>query len=158
MTRWSIGRNNYYFTGCVFLEDAPWYIFTIEYIIQTICDWFPPIPLPKFIKITRDNEKYTLREWCGTTQELFHIYVCSEVFQWCYSKINSRIIEFPYNMLKEQFPEHFEDEFETEIINREIEEHKEYSSSIEKEFKAVYDKLLHIYQYHKNRTENKEGN
>lgn len=60
MTRWGIGTNNYHFTSSIILEEAPWYIFAIEFCIQWICHFMPPIPLPKIkIKIDGEIEKLT---------------------------------------------------------------------------------------------------
>lgn len=142
MRRWSVGGNNYWFTSKIFLDTAPWYIFAIEYIIQIICDYFPRIPFPK-IKIKRDGEETDLRSWYGTTQDLFHIHICTPISNWCFSKTKLETLSFPYNMLKELFPESFIDEsiWDSEEDMIEIEKNKKYSNKLEIEFKKVYKKL-----------------
>jgi hypothetical protein len=150
MKRWGVGVNNYYFTGSIILEEAPWYIFLIEYSIHFICHWIPRIPLSKHIKIIREGEEYTLRDYYGTTGDLFHIYICSPIFEWCWNRIKWQTISFPYTMLKEQFPDRFEDENEyldkdsDEEEKKNVKDNLEYSTKIGDEFKIVYDKLSNI--------------
>ena len=142
MKRWTIGTNNYYFTSSIVLEEAPWYIFMIGSSIQQICSWFPRISLPK-IKIIRDNEETNLEEYYGTISDVFHIYICEPIFSWSYDKIKSTYIEFPYLMLKEKFPDIF-NEYKTEFYDEDkdhLKENSEYSKKIGEEFKVVYDKL-----------------
>ena len=146
MRRWSTGTNNYYFTGSIFLEEAPWYIFFIESLIMNICHWIPRIPLPK-IKIIREGEEYNLRSWYGTTGDLFHSYVCSKVSEWCWNKTKNYNINFPYEMLRELIPAsedpnpYFTDEDDKEDLKKNL----EYSKSVGKEFRTVYNKLDKIY-------------
>ena len=107
MRRWSIGINDYYFTASIWLEDAPWYIFVIEYVIQFICNCIPRIPLPR-IKIIRGNKETTLKDWYGTTEDLFHAFICGPVVEWCYKKINMESVDCPYYFLKKKFPKDFQ--------------------------------------------------
>lgn len=146
MRRWFIGTNNFYFVGSIYLEEAPWYIFALESGILKICDYFPRIPLPK-IKIVRENEKTTLREWYGSTHDLFHIFICSPITDWCYKKIEIKSFSIPYEMIKEKFPKEidnldipFDDDFEKNLI----EENKKYSELIGSYFKEAYIKLKKI--------------
>lgn len=105
MRRWSIGRNNIYFDASIYLEDAPWYVFLLDDLVNQTCGYFPPIPLPK-IKFTPkdETEKYTLRDWYGDTQQLFHAFVCAPITEWCYKKTKMELIGLPYFFLKEKFP------------------------------------------------------
>jgi hypothetical protein len=144
MRRWGIGYNNYYFTSSIHLEEAPWYVFMLETTIQNICHYFPRIPLPK-IKIIRDNEKTNLREYYGTTGDLFHVYICEPIFGWCWNKIKENSFNFPYLTLKEQYPDSFEDEdlWDEDQLD-EVKENEEYSKMIGDEFNIVYKKLSKI--------------
>ena len=56
MRKWSIGHNDCYYTSNLWLEEAPWYVFAIDYCMNYICSWIPAIPLPK-IKITDEDHK-----------------------------------------------------------------------------------------------------
>ena len=153
MKRWSIGANNYYFSASIYLEEAPWYIFMIEYSIQYICHYFPRIQLPN-IKIIRDNEEYTLRSYYGTTGDLFHIYICTKIFNWCYDRIKLKTFEFPFEMLKNEFPDLFKDAYEY-FDEKEVKDNLEYSMKIKEEFDVVYNKLENLI---KTRMERKNAN
>jgi len=148
MRQWSIGTNDYYYTGSIWLEEAPWYIFALGSFIQWICYFFPRIPLPK-IKIIREGEETNLKDWYGTTGDLFHCFICDPIFGWCWGKIKSTYIEFPYLKLKEEFPEMFKDE--NNIWDDQSEEEKlvreknsEYSKKVGEEFNIYYKKLQNI--------------
>ena len=141
MKKWNIATNNFYFTGSVHLEEAPFYIFTIEYITNYVCELIPDIPLPK-IKIIRGGEKTNLREYYGCISDIFHVYVHVPISKWCDEKIKITRIEFPYKMLKELFPENFTLIEDNEYLDDfKIKKNKNYSEEVEKEFKIVYKKL-----------------
>ena len=149
MRRWNIGTNNIYFSSSIYLEEAPWYVFFIEYIMNCICDWFPPIPLPK-IKIIREGEETNLQDWYGDLSHAFHSCVHMPIFDWCYRNIESNHFVFPFEMLKEIYPKDFEnwdeylkDEEDQEEYDR-LMRNKFYSDCIGKEFEKVYKKLEKI--------------
>ena len=143
MIRWNIVTNDYFFTSSVILEKAPWYIFTIEFCIQWICYFIPQIPLPR-VKIKINNEETNLKDYYGTVADLFHIYICSPITQWCFRKIKSDSIYFPYKELERMFPEKFKSEKELLFTEEETKENKEYSEIIGEEFLAAYKKLQQI--------------
>jgi hypothetical protein len=160
MRKWSTGTNDYYFTSSIWLEEAPWYIFFIENAIMWIChNLIPRIPLPSFIKITREGEEYTLREWYGTTNDLFHCDVCIPITTWCWKKIKHNDIYFPYEMLKEIIPDSayrtndIEYDFEEKCI---MADNKRYSDRISDEFKEVYEKLKNIGEVRRKQIEQEE--
>jgi len=142
MTRWFVGTNNYYYEGSISLEEAPWYIFAIEYIMDIICHYFPQIPLPK-IKIKRNGEIYTLNEYYGTTADLFHLYIHLPIFKWLYKNITNTHLRFPFQMLQEYFPDKisYTDFSDFEESVKEIDENKKYSEEVYEEFKLIYEKL-----------------
>lgn len=99
MRTWSVGYNNYYRTGGVYLREAPWYIFFLKDGVWWICDKIPRIPLPPItVKISRNeaikyndgNENVRLDEYYYDLHHLFHDRVCMKVFNWC----EDRITEF----------------------------------------------------------------
>jgi hypothetical protein len=149
MRRWSVGINNYYFTSCIYLDEAPWYVFALENTIQQICSYFPSISLPK-IKITMDGEETTLKEWYGSTSDLFHIFICAPISEWCFKKTETKYFQFPYEFLKERFPEDFKglEDYWTESDNfdekKELKENEEYSKKIGEVFNEAYKKLQTI--------------
>lgn len=148
MRRWTTGTNDYYYTAGIFLEEAPWYIFAIEHAIMWICHTLiPRIPLPSFIKITRDGEYYTLRSYYGTIADLFHAKICYAVTTWCWNKTKKYDIDFPYQMLENLIPESIDKDND---MDRDVDElyimadNKRYSDLIGEEFKEVYNKLKSI--------------
>ncbi len=167
MRRWSTGTNDYYFTAGIFLKEAPWYVFMIESIVMNICHLIPRIPLPKSIKVIREGEEYTLRDWYGTTADLFHIYVCAPISGWCSKKTKTHDIEFPYKMLKNLIPESVDDE--NDMVDRDLEEmyilaeNKRYADLLGEEFNEAYQKLKNIYVVRSkkiqegDKNENKDG-
>jgi hypothetical protein len=151
MKKWSIWTNNYYFTAEISLFEAPWYVFFIEEMIQFICHWFPNIPFPK-IKIIRDGYETNLKDYYGGTRALFHIYVCTPIYNWCWDNTKKEWIEFPYKKLERMFPEIIKDSDyyfkETEDIQEleRLHENKRYSDLLSSEFDEVYNKLKKIYE------------
>lgn len=146
MRKWYIGYNNYYFTSSIHLEEAPWYVFTLDLLIPLICDYFPPIPLPK-INIIRDGEKTNLREYYGTTRDLFHLFICSKITDWCWNKTKKQFISFPYEKLNKMFPEDFKDYSDFDDDEKEkqiIEQNKIYSENVGKRFEVEYNNLCKI--------------
>lgn len=150
MKRWAIGSNDYFCSGSFYLENAKWYVFSIERLVMFICDHFPSFSLPSFIYVyDTDGEKYSLKEYYGTTQDLFHIFICSPITQWCFRKTNSIPISFPLEMLKEKFPDEFKNSDYQDFYNEsEYKTHREsnleYSKELEKEFRNVYLKLQNM--------------
>jgi len=152
MRRFAIGTNHYYFTATIYLEEAKWYIFTLEKIMDFICHYMPRIPLPK-IKIIREKENYTLRSYYGTIADLFHVYIHMPIFNWCCNKTEAVPINFPYNKLKELFPKDFENLYSAEEIDEEIKENKYFSEIVQRQFNIAYDDLTEITKTQMNKKE-----
>jgi hypothetical protein len=66
------------------------------------------------IKFTPKGEtrKYSLREWFGDIQQVWHVFVCVSIFNWCQTKIKTTAVKLPYFYLKERFPDSFGTEIE----------------------------------------------
>jgi len=62
----------------------------------------PPIPFPR-IKITRDGEKTTMREYYGDLEQLFHCLVHRPVFQFCCKRMDTRSINVDYEVTRKAF-------------------------------------------------------
>ena len=97
--------NSYYKTCSLHIEFAPFWIFALSKITEFMCGYLvPPIPLPR-IKITREGEKTTLREYYGNLNHLFHLYVHDPVFQYCCRRMDSRFIDLDYDTARKAFYE-----------------------------------------------------
>ena len=103
MRRIGYGINSYHKNVHLNVDFAPFWIFALENLIEFICGYLiPPIPLPK-IKIIREGEKTTVREYYGDLQQTFHVYVHAPIFKYCYSRMDSKFIELDYEMAKKAF-------------------------------------------------------
>lgn len=144
MKRWFIAHNDYYFTASIHLEEAPWYIFALDNSIPYICDYIPRIPLPK-IKIIKDGEKTNLKDYYGTIQDLFHVYICEHISNWCWNKTKIKSFNFPYFKLNNEFPELFEEDhyYDSDEYDK---ENEKYSKKLCEEFEEVYEKLEGMYE------------
>ena len=144
MKKWALGTNDYFYTGGIYLEEAKWYIFMIGFITEFICDHFPSISLPSFIyTYSTDGEKLSLKEYYGTTKDLFHIYVCTPISIWCYKKTKCVHVCLPYGMLKEKFPVEVAG-LENKFDEIEVKDNLKYSEEVEIEFRKIYTKVENI--------------
>ena len=103
MQRWHIGANSYHKTASIHLEDAPWYTFALENFTFKLCSLVPHIYIPftDRIKVTRDKEVYTVYEYYGDLNCLFHVFVCAPITYYCFRKTNTKRIEITWDKLKE---------------------------------------------------------
>lgn len=110
MKFWTYAANSYYKTASYILEEGPWYSFVIESLIETICESLMVIPIPfgSNIKIKRDfldngeYETYTLKEWYGSLGDIFHVYICSPISEFCYKKRQETHLNTDYEQLKKE--------------------------------------------------------
>jgi hypothetical protein len=128
MRQWFIGTNNYWFTSTVFLEETPFVLIIMDYIIAYVCYMLSLLHLTKIA-------------------ELWHIYVCTWIVDLKCRYTKTICIPMPYFYLKEKIPKEFESDYEysEEIVtnNRNIarnysNRYKEYS----REFKERISKLI----------------
>lgn len=125
MERWSIASNSLFKKASIYHESGPWYLFFIEWLSVFICDWFPPIPLPRWT-ITRDSwlgddlikegEVTTLQDFYGNTRDLWHIKVDDPILQWVWKKYKRNCLELNYEEAAQKFPDQirWNDEDESE--------------------------------------------
>lgn len=109
MKTWIYTANSYYKTASYILEEGPWWSFTLETAIQNTCSALSvfPIPFGSKIRIERDfldgaYETYTLKEYYGSIGDLFHIFVCMPVTEFCWKKRQETRIETDYEQLKKE--------------------------------------------------------
>jgi len=127
MRKYSYGTNGYYKTASIFIEDAPWYIFALDTLIERICTLIPSIPLPPIkMKLSEEDAKFsgneysTWNEWYGDTSAWFCAMVHTPIMAFCNRYINFRSVDIDYNKLKEatikydeqQWPEYDDDDDE----------------------------------------------
>lgn len=155
MRHYSIGVNNYWRTASIHLEETPFCLFYLQRFVEWCCDKCPEIPLPPVKFKIRDPELRNefrktngwtdFREWFGDTQQLFHLFVCDNMFQFTRKHTKSVVINLPYNYLKELFPKVFEFEEELgyydEDDNALIAKNKRITDWTDQQFRELLPKL-----------------
>jgi hypothetical protein len=95
MRKIEYGFNSYHKTASINVDFAPFGVFALDRLIEGVCGYLvPPIPFPR-IKITRDGEKTTMREYYGQ--------VHSPIFQFCCKRIDSKSIDVDYEVTRKAF-------------------------------------------------------
>ena len=103
MKKIEYGFNSYHKTASINVDFAPFWVFALNEIVDGVCGYLVrPIAFPK-IKINRDSEKTTMREYYGDLQQLFHCHVHSPVFQFCYKRMDSKTIDIDYEAARKAF-------------------------------------------------------
>jgi len=152
MRQWFIGFNDYWFTACIFLEETPFHLVVLDFLVERVCwllDKIPfQLPRKKFrLKdkedwdYTKNNDGWTdWREWYGGIGQLWHAFVCVPTTDFIYKKTKSDVIYLPYFFLKERFPTAFESEEPCED-NDKIKINEKTAKGLDKEFKDAYIKI-----------------
>ena len=115
MRRWGIGTNSLFKTASYDLEEAPWWIFAIEYSIEWLCDCVPSIPFPD-IKLKLLSQKdaddcndgdrvVSMKGWYGDLQQWFCAAVHMSLTNWCYRKMEITIVNSTWDWMIEHHPE-----------------------------------------------------
>lgn len=120
MRYWSFGLNSLpqFRRGNIHLEEMPWWLYILETINDYSCGWIPDIPLPDIWPKHRDKDNdialYTLRQWYGGTRDLWHLYICSPIFQWIWHHPKRKMYMFDvgYDKAKEVLYEDFKKTFD----------------------------------------------
>ncbi len=125
MKNWSYGINSIYKKANIYLEQAPWWVFTIDRIVEFLCNLSPPIPLPKIKMRLKDREDIelngggnwtTLRDWYGDLSQVFHCFVHMPVFDFCQKRIKCKSTEIDYARAKRMFYEEDKKFWDKEIL------------------------------------------
>jgi hypothetical protein len=99
MRSWGYSVNSLYKKATIYLEEASWWVFVVDNIVEFLCDLTPSIPLPKIkirlknredIEFNEGNKLTTLRDWYGDLRQLFHCFMHMPVFYFCQKKIKSK--------------------------------------------------------------------
>ena len=114
MKTWSYGVNSIYKKASIYLEEASWWVFVVDKIVESLCDFMPSIPLPNIeirlkdkedIEFNGGSELTTLRDWYGDLRQVFHCFVHMRVFDFCQKRIGCKHIAIDYTKAKEMFHE-----------------------------------------------------
>jgi len=106
MQRWGYGCNQLYKTCHVYLEEAPWWVFSLMDLTPWLCDHMPRwrVPLIGRLKVVDEGETFTYAEWYGDTwHDLFHAFVDAPVTQWAFDRIKSTGVRVPWEQGKATF-------------------------------------------------------
>ena len=122
MKHWSYGINSYHRTASLLLNEAPWYVFFIEWLFDGIlsCVHVPKIPFPNILPSKRNkiedcacknmakqcedhDQLYTLQEWYGDLGQWYHVNVCSPITEWAQKRVKSIDFEVDYDVLVQKF-------------------------------------------------------
>jgi len=91
-----------------------------------VCDFVPPIPLPKMKVSLKSREDIefnggdawtTLRDWYGDLRQVFHCFVHMPTFDFCQKRIRSKSIEIDFSSAKEMFYEEDKQFWDREILD-----------------------------------------
>ncbi len=125
MKSWSYGVNSIYKKANIYLEEAPWWIFWIDRIAEFLCDFVPPISLPRMkvrlrsredIEFNGGDEWTTLGDWYGDLRQVFHCFVHMSIFDFCQKRIRSKSMEIEYNRARRMFYEEDKKFWDKEIL------------------------------------------
>ena len=125
MKNWSYGINSIYKKANIYLEEAPWWVFLVDRIVEFLCDLTPSISLPKIkmrlksredIEFNGGSDWTTLRAWYGDLSQVFHCFVHMPVFNFCQKRFSCKSIEIDYSKAKEMFYGEDKEFWDTEIL------------------------------------------
>lgn len=117
MKSWSYGMNGYKRTAHIFLDEGPFYLFILGWIVDTVDEVlsFLEIPLPKIamrLKDLGDIEDNDGKEWTTWYDQygywccLYSLFIWSPVWAWITKRmVGNRVIEVPYDKMRELFYE-----------------------------------------------------
>ena len=111
MKKWDYGINSYHKTAQIHVDEAAWWVFALDNLIEFICDIMPSIPFPKVKLRLRDPEDIeinesewtTWKDWYGDLNQHFHLFVHCPVFEYCNKKMKSQSVDITYEKAREMF-------------------------------------------------------
>lgn len=113
MRCWSYGINGYYKTASIWLWEAPFYIFLLDWLADCICELIPAIPFPKLpLKLNAEETEWnegqewtTWQDWYGDLSQFVHCHFHNPIFHFCQTSRNEKWVEIGYKRLKKMFYE-----------------------------------------------------
>lgn len=107
MRDWSYPVNNLWGTGFYNLEEAPWWVFFIQWLNFRIAVLVPAIKFPRWkMKEPETGESTTMREWYGDLNQCFWLAFTDPVFHWTERKKKITTVEVGYDLIRKN---HYED-------------------------------------------------
>ena len=129
MRTWSYSINSLpqFKYGTLHLEEMPWYVSLIETVNDRVCyliGTYLAFDFPNILHHQWDKDDSTyngsLKEWFGGPYAMWHIYICSPIFDWCWKHPKRKSYDFDlgYDAVKKIMYEHDKKFFdESEKIN-----------------------------------------
>ena len=110
MRVWGYGINSYHKTASIHIEDAAWWIWGLDWLVDKVCSFIIPIPLPPIpirlwdkdsIEFNGGKKWIKLNEWVDNLRGLFCCFVHQNVSNFCWKRIESKFLEIDYDKLRE---------------------------------------------------------
>lgn len=113
MRKWGYGINSFHNKANIYVDDAPWWVFALDDLVEAICGIIPSVPFSNARLKLKDPEEIefhggqwtTLKEWYGDLNQYFHVRVHCPVFEFCQRRIKTNSVEITYARAREMFYE-----------------------------------------------------
>ena len=115
MRKWGYGINSCRRTASIYVEEAPFGIFALEWLFDNLCWLIPSISLPSIpirlwdkesIEFNDDQKWTTLGDWWGDLNQLFHGLIHTPISNYCWRKRTfNRVVVADYDKLRDIFYE-----------------------------------------------------
>ena len=103
MRRWGIASNCIYRKASLHMEEGHWGYFLLDEVVGRICGKVPAWPkLPSWPSFWMEGEWTNPRDWWGDPHQLFHLYVCTRVFEWTQEHLKHYDFNLDYDEVEDQ--------------------------------------------------------
>lgn len=112
MRSWSYAINSLKKTSSISLEEAPFYIFSLDSLVGRICDYMPSISFPRILKKLKDKEDIkwndgkewtTWKDWYGDLSQFFCTHVHNPISNFCHERMRTKSVPMDYDKLRAIF-------------------------------------------------------
>ena len=111
MKDWCYGINSLYKEASVYLKEAPWYIWFLNWLFNLVCAFLtsmdiplPDIKIPTFDKETieyNDGCRWvSLKAWYGDFGQWFHCIIHDPILHFCRRRTKTKHIGMDYDKLR----------------------------------------------------------
>ncbi|MGD0856115.1 MAG: hypothetical protein ABSA18_09970 [Dehalococcoidia bacterium] len=119
MRKWGYGINSLHKQANIHIDEAPWWVFALDDLVEAICDIIPFPNIRLELKDPSDIEFYggqwtTWNEWHGDLKQYFHVSVHRPIFEFCQNKIKTKSVDITYDQARDMFYEHDKKFFDQE--------------------------------------------